>query len=125
MVMEQGLQKMKQKANLAVWAEQVKACRLSGLRVKEWCAENGINPNAYYRRQKKVFKAVQADTEPFYEIPAERNLNHAAVSIQINGLTAEIRRGADEETKDSIRNSRSIRLRSKRNFLLHLQFSAC
>lgn len=98
MVMEQELQKMKQKANLAVWAEQVKACRSSGLRVKEWCAENGINPNAYYRRQKKVFKAVQADTEPFYEIPAERNLNHAAVSIQINGLTAEIRRGADEET---------------------------
>ena len=53
--MEQGLQSIKREANLAAWAEQIRACRSSGLKVNEWCAANGIRPNAYYRHQKKVF----------------------------------------------------------------------
>ena len=70
--MEQRLQSMKREANLAVWAEQVRACRSSGLKVNEWCAANGIKPNAYYRHQKKVFHAMQAEDGQFYEVPTSK-----------------------------------------------------
>ena len=97
-IMEQGLRCIKSEANLALWAEQVQACRSSGLTVNKWCAENGIKPNAYYRRQKKVFTAMCQENSRFYEVPMPRNSGHVAASIQINGLSAEIHRGADEET---------------------------
>ena len=96
--MEQGLQRMKREANLAVWAEQVRACRSSGLKVNEWCAANGIKPNAYYRHQKKVFNAMHAEDGQFYEVPTSRRFGGITASIRINGLSAEIHSGADEDT---------------------------
>lgn len=96
--MEQGLQSIKREANLAVWAEQVRACRSSGLKVNEWCAANGIRPNAYYRHQKKVFDAMHAEDGRFYEVSISRQSGRITASIQINGLSAEIHSGADEGT---------------------------
>ena len=96
--MEQRLQSMKREANLAVWAEQVRACRSSGLKVNEWCAANGIKPNAYYRHQNKVFHAMHAEDGQFYKVPMTRCSGRIAASIQINGLSADIHSGADEDT---------------------------
>ena len=96
--MEKGLQRIKHEANLAVWAEQVRACRSSGLKVNEWCAANGIRPNAYYRHQRKVFNAMQAEDGQFYEVPISRQSDRITANIQINGLSAEIHSGADEGT---------------------------
>ena len=96
--MEQGLQSIKREANLAVWAEQVRACRSSGLKVNEWCAANGVNPNAYYRHQKKVFNAMHAADGQFYEVPTNRRSGRITASIQINGLSADIHSGANEDT---------------------------
>ena len=89
---------MKREANLAVWAEQVRACRSSGLTVNEWCAENGIKPNAYYRHQKKVFNAMHAEESRFYEVPTAIHAGRIVASIQINGISAEIHSAADEDT---------------------------
>lgn len=36
------------------WAEMVRICRSSGLTVKEWCLNNGINITTYYYRLKRV-----------------------------------------------------------------------
>ena len=36
------------------WAEMVRTCRSSGLTVKEWCLNNGINIKTYYYRLKRV-----------------------------------------------------------------------
>ena len=96
--MEQRLQSIKREANLAVWAEQVRACRSSGLKVNEWCAANGIRPNAYYRHQKKVFDAMHAEDGRFYEVSISRQSGRITANIQINGLSAEIHSGADEGT---------------------------
>ena len=35
------------------WAEMVRTCRSSGLTVKEWCLNNGINIKTYYYRLKR------------------------------------------------------------------------
>ena len=36
------------------WAQMVRECRSSGLTVKEWCANNGVNIKTYYYRLKRV-----------------------------------------------------------------------
>ena len=45
--------------NLAKWQQMVYDCRNSGMTVKAWCAENGINDKTYYYRQRKVWEAAQ------------------------------------------------------------------
>lgn len=30
------------------WRERIKECRQSGLSVKAWCLQNGLNNSAYY-----------------------------------------------------------------------------
>ena len=36
------------------WAAMVRECRSSGLTVKEWCMNNGVNIKTYYYRLKRV-----------------------------------------------------------------------
>ena len=48
------LQATKQMLRLQEWSEQIKARNASGLSVKQWCKENGINEKTYYMRQKRV-----------------------------------------------------------------------
>lgn len=95
--MEQGLQNYKRQNNLAAWSEEVQACRSSGLSVEQWCSENGIRLNTYYRHQRAVFQAMAVQTE-FYEIPLKMERGKADVSIEVNGLCVEIHNGADENT---------------------------
>jgi len=100
--MEQTLQTVANQNNLAVWAERIRACRSSGLSVKTWCAENGIAPNTYFRWQKKVFNATCPEEGRFYEVPMPVPRGEAFISIEINGVTAKVFHGADEETIRSV-----------------------
>ena len=54
------LQKVKRSSHLAEWAEMIRSCRNSGLTVKAWCLEHGINDKTYYYRQKQVCNALPA-----------------------------------------------------------------
>lgn len=36
------------------WAEMVRACRSSGISVRRWCTENGVNLKTYYYRLRRV-----------------------------------------------------------------------
>ena len=96
--MEQGLQSMKCQKNLAVWAQRVQDCRASGLTVRQWCEENDIVPNTYFRWQRKVFSAICAEQEQFYEVPIQKTSGRSTVSVDVNGMTANIYCGADEAT---------------------------
>lgn len=40
------------------WAQMIKARQDSGLTIKQWCAENGINENSYYYRLNCLRKAA-------------------------------------------------------------------
>ena len=97
--MEQGLQKANHYNQLTEWAQRVEACRKSGQRVSEWCAEQGIPVSTYYSWQRKVFQAVTAKTEVcFAEIPARPAGSGTVASIQSGELRIEIHAGADSET---------------------------
>lgn len=43
------LQTMNGQNKLALWAERVSACRSSDLSVRDWCKENDICEQTYYR----------------------------------------------------------------------------
>ena len=40
---------LKREAAIPMWQARIKACRSSGLSIREWCAANGIDRRTYYR----------------------------------------------------------------------------
>ena len=43
-----AIAEIKRKVRLTEWAEQIQSQMQSGLSVRSWCAQNGINPKTYY-----------------------------------------------------------------------------
>lgn len=97
--MEQGLQKINHQGHLAEWSRRVEACRKSGLRVSEWCGEQGIPVSTYYSWQRKVYQAAVSENEVcFAELPIRAANTDTAASIQYGELRVDIHAGADTET---------------------------
>ena len=95
------LQTMNGQNKLALWAERVSACRSSDLSVRDWCRENEICEQTYYRWQRKLYGIAKAQQEKpcFAEItPAQITPGQAAVTVRISGAEIDIQNGADEET---------------------------
>lgn len=101
--MEQGLQQVNHRSRLMEWSRRVEACRNSGQRVSEWCAERGIPVSTYYSWQRKVFQAVSSENEVcFAEIPVRPINTEIVASIQCGDLQVNIHAGADAETIQTI-----------------------
>ena len=95
------LQTMNAQNKLALWAERVSAYRSSDLSVRDWCKENDICEQTYYRWQRKLYGIVKAQQEQsrFAEItPARACSGKAAVTVRIAGTEVDIHSGTDEET---------------------------
>ena len=55
-----GVTELKREVMLRKWSARIAECRGSGKAVKEWCAEQGISVQTYYRWEKRfVEKATQ------------------------------------------------------------------
>jgi len=101
--MERGLQKINQHSRLEEWGRRVEACRSSGQRVSEWCAEHDIPVSTYYSWQRKIFQAVSAEDEVcFAEIPVRSANAGTAASIHCGELRVDIHAGANMETIEAI-----------------------
>ena len=103
--MNSGLQVYNEQAKLAEWAQIVSRCRGSGLSVRQWCQENGINISSYYKWQRKVYAAAQAQQESrFVEVtpvqPAA--VGNVAVTVRIAGAELDIHSGADAATVEAV-----------------------
>ena len=61
--MNRGLQVYNEQNKLAQWAQVVAQCRDSGLSVRQWCQEHGVNFSSYYKWQRKVYAAAKAQQE--------------------------------------------------------------
>ena len=97
--MERSLQGVNHQGHLAEWSRRVEACRKSGQRVSEWCAEQGIPASTYYSWQRKVFQAAVSKNEVcFAEVPVRPAAAETAASIQCGELRVDIHTGADTET---------------------------
>ena len=44
------------------WAEQIRECRSSGMKVRDWCEAKGIKPYTYYRRLRVIREELLQNT---------------------------------------------------------------
>lgn len=103
--MNRGLQVYNEQNKLAQWAQVVAQCRDSGLSVRQWCQEHGVNISSYYKSQRKVYAAAKAQQESrFVEVTPEQPVavGGVAVTIRIAGAEAEIHNGADMATVEAV-----------------------
>ena len=73
---------------LALWAGRISECRNSGQNVKDWCKENGICEQTYYRWQKRLFEIAKAQQEvQFAEVTPVQPVRsgNVAVTVRIAG----------------------------------------
>ena len=101
--MAKELQAINQDNTIALWAERIAACRNSDLSVAQWCRENEVCVQTYYRWQKKLFSLAQAQQESrFAEITPTHVSGDIAVTIRIAGAEADIHCGADAVTIETV-----------------------
>ena len=103
--MNSGLQVYNEQAKLAQWAQLVSQCRSSGLSVRLWCQENGVNVSSYYKWQRKVYAAAQAQQEvQFAEVTPVQPVpcGNVAVTVRIAGAEADIHSSADAATVETV-----------------------
>ena len=99
--MSRELQTLNSQNKLALWSERIQACRSSGLNVKDWCRENEICEQTYYRWQRKLFEMTVSHSESvFVEMPVRSN--SSAATIRSGELSIDIHQGADSETISAI-----------------------
>jgi len=94
------VQTVKRMHRLQEWAMQISVCRQSGLTVRQWCIEQGINAKTFYNRMKVVREELleMAEAENVNRI---NNVNKAGAAILLqnhnqHGITGENQTGRDE-----------------------------
>lgn len=94
---------MNQEHTISLWAERISACRNSNLSVAQWCKENKVCVQTYYRWQKKLFTMAQAQQKSrFAEVTPFRASGNIEVTVRIAGAEADIYRGADAATIEAV-----------------------
>ena len=98
---------LKHRVKLQEWAARIQDCRSSGLSVREWCRQEEINAETYYRWERELL--ALAETEPcsrvsavrFAELPApkrgSRNGAECSATLHIGNASLDIYPGGDAE----------------------------
>ena len=81
---------VKRQFMLEEWKKQIIDCRSSGLPVKEWCRQNGVNDKTYYYRLRQVReKCPEARTEKAEKTSEQENIQ-AVVPLPMKSTYGEI-----------------------------------
>ena len=105
--MSRDLQTLNGQNKLALWAERISECRSSGMPVKTWCRENGVNEQTYYKWQRRIFEMAQEQQEiQFAEVTPVQvqpvRCSNVAVTVRIAGAEADICNGANAATVETV-----------------------
>ena len=87
------------------WSQRVAECRQSGLSVRQWCNEQGINPKTYYYWQRKLFQIAQQQAQiEFTSVPVlQPDTESSVVATLRNGdFVVDLYRGAYFEVIQAI-----------------------
>ncbi len=96
-----SLQTLNYQQKAALWLSRIEACRSSGMRVQDWCADQGLSYHTYYKWQQKLFHAYTSGQQ-FYEVNCEKPLGKAAVTLRTGEYSLDIYAGADSGTIASV-----------------------
>ena len=89
------------------WAAQIQNCRSSGLPVRAWCRQEGINASTYYRWERELLTAANQAPCPgvpavtFAELPEpkkmSRNIAERCATLRIGSVSLDNYSGCDAE----------------------------
>jgi len=102
------------------WQKRILECQASGLKVYEWCAQNGVRRDRYYywlrkcREQaieqlpteiKNQIAVTETDIKPTFkklEVIAPEDSAAAAITIKLSHATIEITNNANQHTIEAV-----------------------
>ena len=96
--MGKDLQTLNGQNKLTRWTGRISEYRNSDKNVKNWCRENGVCEQTYYKWQKRLFEMAQAQQHvQFAEVtPMQSQLyGNVAITVRFAGVEADIHSGAD------------------------------
>lgn len=79
------------------WADIIKDCKRSGLKVDDYCAQHGLSRNAYFYWLRKVKEAALTQSG-FVEVQQQAELSSCYPSPKLTASVNEIVLGIDENT---------------------------
>ena len=98
---------LKHQTKLQEWAAQIQNCRSSGLPVRAWCRQEGINASTYYRWERELLTAANQSpcsgvlAVTFAELPEpkkmSRNVSERCATLRIGSACLDIYPGSDAE----------------------------
>lgn len=105
---------VKSEIRKARWKQLIQECQSSGMTVRNWCAQNGIKEQTYYRNLQKLRQEI-CDSLPVpvtesqkpvafkkLEVQTPVPATQAAVIIRFNGATVEINEGTSQQTIQAV-----------------------
>ena len=92
----ESLQALNSSQKEELWASRIRQCRESGMRVQDWCAEQGLSHHTYYKWQERLYHKYRECESGFYEVTTTRYSGNVAVTMHIGMYNADVYDGADE-----------------------------
>ena len=94
----------KHQARLSVWQGSVAECRSSGLSARQWCRENQVSPQTYYRWESEVLEHASKEQPVFAEAPSLKTTAdfRAVATLRNETLSVDVYPGADAATLKAI-----------------------
>ena len=81
-----------------IWKQRIIECRSSGMSVKEWCKEHGLDFTTYYRWERKILTSII----PVEDVPGLPSSNLPAVPAPQNAVV-KVELAAEPEDETTIR----------------------
>lgn len=81
-----------------IWKQRIIECRSSGMSVKEWCKERGLDFTTYYRWERKILTSII----PAEDVPGLPSPNLPAVPAPQNAVV-KVELAAEPEDETTIR----------------------
>ena len=70
-----------------IWKQRIIECRSSGMSVKEWCKERGLDFTTYYRWERKILTSIIPAEDvpglPSPNLPSVPALQNAVVKVEL------------------------------------------
>ncbi len=81
-----------------IWKQRIIECRSSGMSVKEWCKEHGLDFTTYYRWERKILTSII----PAEDVPGLPSPNLPSVPAPQNAVV-KVELAAEPEDETTIR----------------------
>ena len=81
-----NVKQTKRHVQLQEWVMQVRACKQSGLPVKQWCRENGVAVKSYYYHLKRVREELLdvMQARDAIQMPASAGLDGISIPVRLD-----------------------------------------